>query len=196
MINNLLLSMTTKKFIETIDYDNIKILEDKKNFYKEKYIKLKYFCYEGVHYELNRDFITYFVWLKSFINVDFIEINKENKMDIFHKYKLVIHFFNYILHLYIDYFFENNIFEIDEFNKKENILNIISKNYELQKPNILHPEFVFDNFIFHRKSYFFTNEEIIHTEKLFKLFEMFYYTLLNHMEEYEFNINEIDKELL
>jgi hypothetical protein len=194
--NNNDISEDHKKYLDPNLSKIIYELEEKSLFYQQKHNQIKYFSYNGVIFILSRDYIDSFEWLNQYIYIEPIFINKENReliQSIRLRYKNVMLFLKYITQLYIDFFrIENNILD----HNNEMILSILSKKYDILIPFILHPEFDFDKYFFHRKNHVFTEEDWIHTQKLVELFEIFYFTLLNHMEEYEFNIIEINKEIL
>ena len=145
-----------------------------------------------------------------------IVIDKTNKEYIFNKYKSVISILKYITSLYI-YLYKtlSTPLSTSEFSgsassltpprlQKENnlldkdnlfIFDIITKKYQILLPLILYPEFVFDKFIYHRKSHIFSNDEINQALNIERLFELFYYSLLNRMEEYEFIAKEINTKI-
>ena len=214
MIDDLLLSFTSNQFIETITTDKI-LSETEKNekiqklqikniYYQEKYNKIKTFLFKRETIILSRNTIYYFEWIKSYINFDYKNIDRTNKDEIFNEYKNVIYYFKYIFNLYVDFLKkyddnDNSSVVLQNTNTNNNFLNIlnnISIKNQIPIPFILYPEFVLDKFIYHRSSYSFSNDDLFEAEKLFNLFQLYYYTLLNHMEEYEFIITEINKELL
>lgn len=53
---------------------------------------------------------------------------------------------------------------------------------EINVPNILYPEFVFDNFIYHRNN-IITENDINKANYIFNIYEQFYYSIINNIEE-------------
>lgn len=160
--------------------------------YKQKHEQIKYFNYKNRVYIMSRDYISNFEWLNNYINFDSIVIDKTNKDEIYREYKTIIIFLKYIRDLYLDFYSKENGIDNTE---KDFVLRFCTRNKNVSIPLILYPEFEFDKWIYHRKSFPFTEDDIAKTKNLFKIFETFYYTLLNRMEEFEYMIREITKEL-
>lgn len=146
-----------------------------------------------------------FEWLKSFLHLETIEINRQEKRDNHIRYQAILDFLKFTTQKYIEqYQIKYNLMDkdnrfllkcilyrkigIDVFaNSKmtEDFLSYEKKlgSIDLELPLIFNPEFVFDKFIYHRNSSTITEKDIEQANRSIQIYEQFYYSIVNQMEE-------------
>ena len=150
------------------------------------------------------------LWLKSFFTSEKIIIDKETKSIINKRYQALLSFLKCNTKMYIKlYQIQNNLQSegdvesktkelksnnfilkcilyrkrgIDMFSVEEGDEEKKHMSIENQIPFVLNPEFVFDRFIYHRNSMKIGEEEIIQAKELIDIFELFYYSTMNHLQ--------------